>query len=84
MSVTQGFVAFLLMKEGSKRVFEALGFTEAQDGLRAPTTETTTSQGKVNRRRLLRAWVEVGAWVVDFKRTHGGFAHLPGDIALHR
>jgi hypothetical protein len=64
-----------LIMERSKRIFEILGFTEAQDGLRAPTTDISSSQGRLNRRRLLRAWVELGSWIFDFKRAHGGFAH---------
>ena len=61
-----------MIKDYSKRIFEALGFTDTSDGLRPPATETSTPRGKMNRRRLLRAWVEVGAWIVDFKRAHGG------------
>ena len=71
-SVSLNYVALSLIKESSKRIFESLGFTEAQDGLRPPTTETSAPQGKMNRRKLLRAWVEVAAWIVDFKRGHGG------------
>lgn len=67
----QHHVVLLLTKEDSKRIFEALAFEEAQDGLRPPATETNIPQGRMNRRRLLRAWVEVGAWIVDFKRVHG-------------
>jgi ubiquitin carboxyl-terminal hydrolase 25/28 len=84
VSVIRGYVALLLIKEYSKRIFEALGFTEAPDGLRPPATETTTPQGRMNRRRLLRAWVEVGAWIVDFKRDHGGFVCSYDGIPSHR
>lgn len=59
----------------SKRIFETLGFTETLlDGelaLRPPETDIVTSQGKHNRRKLLRAWVEISAWVADYRRIHG-------------
>jgi hypothetical protein len=77
-------MALPLIKKSSKRVFEALGFTEAQDSLRPPATETSTPQGKINRRKLLRAWVEIGAWIVDFKRGRGGFICWCNGISLHR
>lgn len=58
-----------------KHIFESLGFVEegpAQDlTLRPPPIETTTPQGKKGRRRLLRVWVELSAWVSDFKRVNG-------------
>jgi hypothetical protein len=79
-----GICGSAIDKEDSKRIFETLGFTEAQDGLRPPTTETNTPQGRMNRRRLLRAWVELEAWIVDFKRTHGGFTHSYDDFPLRR
>lgn len=65
-----GFHTKVGWSASSKRIFEALAFEEAQDGLRPPATETNIPQGRMNRRRLLRAWVEVGAWIVDFKRVH--------------
>jgi ubiquitin carboxyl-terminal hydrolase 25/28 len=69
-------MVLLLFTDHSKRIFEILGFTEAQDGLRAPTTDISSPQGRSNRRKLLRAWVELGSWIFDFKRAHGGFTHL--------
>jgi ubiquitin carboxyl-terminal hydrolase 25 len=61
----------------SKRIFEALGFKEegsdANLGLRPPTVDVHIPEGRMNRRKLLRAWVEIGAWVVDFKRVHSEF-----------
>ncbi|KAG5635915.1 hypothetical protein H0H81_009677 [Sphagnurus paluster] len=58
-----------------KRTFSVLGFTEEElegaTALRPPVTDTTTAVGKINRRKLLRAWVEVNAWLADFKRTNG-------------
>jgi ubiquitin carboxyl-terminal hydrolase 25/28 len=39
--------------------------------LKPPVTDTVTLQGKQNRKKLLRAWVEIGAWVADYRRKHG-------------
>ena len=59
----------------SKRVFEVLGFTEETYendlALRPPATDTVSPQGILNRKRLLRAWVEIGAWVTDYRRKYG-------------
>jgi hypothetical protein len=59
----------------SKRMFETLGFVEEvyenDFALRPPSTDINTSEGQLNRRKLLRAWIEVSAWVVDFKRVFG-------------
>lgn len=56
-------------------MFDVLGFTEEpfEDtfALRPPPTDVVTQVGRLNRRKLLRAWVEVSAWVVDFRRVHG-------------
>ena len=58
----------------SKRVFEILGFTEEVHendlALKPPVTDTVSPQGKLNRKKLLRAWVEIGAWVTDYRRKH--------------
>lgn len=58
----------------SKRVFEILGFTEevhdSDLALKPPVTDTVSQQGKLNRKKLLRAWVEIGAWVTDYRRKH--------------
>lgn len=39
--------------------------------LKPPVTDTITPQGRQNRKKLLRAWVEIGAWVTDYRRKHG-------------
>ena len=41
--------------------------------LKPPVTDLTFPQGKQNRRKLLRAWLEIGSWLTDFKRIHGDF-----------
>lgn len=59
----------------SKRIFEVLGFTEevmeTDTTLRPPLTDNNSAIGKQNRRRLLRAWVEIGSWLIDFKKLNG-------------
>ncbi|KAF5385340.1 hypothetical protein D9615_001037 [Tricholomella constricta] len=68
------FQAKLGWNPNSKRTFEVLGFKEeileGEPALRPPPTDIVSSVGKMNRRRLLRAWVEVSAWLADFKRVH--------------
>jgi ubiquitin carboxyl-terminal hydrolase 25/28 len=59
----------------SKHIFETLGFMEETIDndltLRPPVTDPSTSQGRQNRAKLLRAWVEISAWIVDFQRIYG-------------
>ncbi|KAK2461522.1 hypothetical protein APHAL10511_005985 [Amanita phalloides] len=68
-----------------KRMFEILGFAEEMYendiALRPPVADPSTLQGKQNRRKLLRAWVEIGAWVVDHRRKYA--AQLK-DIRAHK
>ena len=58
-----------------KRIFELLGFAEDVANpdvtLKPPSIDSSTSQGKLNRRKLLRAWVELSSWISDFKRVNG-------------
>jgi hypothetical protein len=58
-----------------KRIFELLGFEEdianADMTLKPPSIDSSTPQGKQNRRKLLRAWIELGSWISDFKRVNG-------------
>jgi len=71
---SKGYIESLI-DECRKRIFESLGFVE--DGtsqeltLRPPPIETNSPQGKQNRKRLLRAWVEISSWISDFKRVNG-------------
>lgn len=59
----------------SKRIFDILGFVEEiyenEIALRPPSTDVDTPEGRMHRRKLLRAWVEISAWVVDFRRIFG-------------
>ena len=67
----------------SQRVFEALGFkldevtkptnndTSTGPALFPPRTLPTTPEGRQNRAKLLRAWVEISAWLVDYLRRQG-------------
>lgn len=38
--------------------------------LKPPSVDCSTTQGKQNRRKLLRAWVELSCWISDFKRVN--------------
>lgn len=63
-------------RNNSKRIFDTLGFVvddtpEAGIHLRPPVTNVDTPEGRMYRRKLLRAWVEISAWVVDFRRIYG-------------
>lgn len=63
------------LTSSSKRIFECLGFleevVERDCTLRPPVTDTVTAVGKQNRRKLLRAWVEIASWLTDYKKLHG-------------
>ena len=65
----------MLKRTGRKRIFDILGFVEETNErectLRPPVTDNNTLQGRQNRRKLLRAWVEIHAWLADFKRLNG-------------
>jgi len=58
----------------SKRMFERLGFEEntanGDATLMSPPTDLTDPDGLENRKKLLRAWVELNAYSYDFKRRH--------------
>lgn len=63
-----------------RHVFERLGFvlsesenthTGAMDQtMTPPNTDPVTPEGKDNRRKLLRFWVEISAWLSDYERRH--------------
>ena len=36
--------------------------------LSPPRTDLDSEEGKMNRERMLRAWVEIGAYLADFRR----------------
>lgn len=47
---------------------------EAMPMLQPPDTDASTELGRLNRERLLRAWVELGATLVDFRRRFRTFS----------
>ncbi|KAJ7597723.1 hypothetical protein C8J56DRAFT_920783 [Mycena floridula] len=56
-------------------IFEALGFQKESvenqfSGLRPPATDLATPQERQNRAKLLRAWVEVSACLVEYIANH--------------
>lgn len=56
-----------------KQIFESLGFRweERQNDmyLQSPSLDSSP-RGRLARAKLLRGWVEVGAWLADFKRVY--------------
>ncbi|KAF9469591.1 hypothetical protein BDZ94DRAFT_1151478 [Collybia nuda] len=72
-----------------KRIFDALGFVEEvydnEIALRPPSTDINTPEGRMHRRKLLRAWVEISAWVADFRRIFASHFKAPGprSFTLH-
>lgn len=57
----------------TQRLFQILGFSE--DGgnellLSPPNVQQSHGIGKIMRRKLLRAWVEIGAWLENFRKRH--------------
>ncbi|KAJ3512278.1 hypothetical protein NLJ89_g3608 [Agrocybe chaxingu] len=71
---SSGFQAKVGWNPNIKRMFEILGFMEEtlerDSTLKPPSIDVSSSSGKLNRRKLLRAWVEIGAWLSDYKRVH--------------
>jgi ubiquitin carboxyl-terminal hydrolase 25/28 len=65
----------------SQHVFETLGFkldevppTDTGDtgpALFPPHTSSATLEGRQNRDKLLRAWVEISAWLFDYLKRQG-------------
>jgi hypothetical protein len=62
----------------SSRIFESLGFEitnvvgPVQDvALSPPDIDPTSSAGRLARNKLLRAWVELSAWVADYSKRLG-------------
>ncbi|KXN88948.1 putative ubiquitin carboxyl-terminal hydrolase 2 [Leucoagaricus sp. SymC.cos] len=58
----------------TQRLFQILGFSEEGSGnelrLSPPNVQHTHPVGRVMRRKLLRAWVEAGAWLENFRKKH--------------
>lgn len=61
-----------------QQVFETLGFelediqpgaTSAEPALQPPAIDPATPEGKASRAKLLRAWVEVGAWLAIYEKS---------------
>ncbi|TFK26680.1 ubiquitin C-terminal hydrolase Ubp2 [Coprinopsis marcescibilis] len=72
-----GFQAKLGWNPNIKRIFESIGFHENSSNgvdstLVSPVTDPTSQEGLVSRRKLMRAWVELSAWLADFRRVHSG------------
>ncbi|CAE6338647.1 unnamed protein product [Rhizoctonia solani] len=51
--------------EYTQRLFEAIGFAVEDNRLSPPLLDTTTTEGRASRLKLLRVWVEIGAVIAD-------------------
>ncbi|KAJ8454785.1 hypothetical protein ONZ45_g19169 [Pleurotus djamor] len=72
-----GFTTKLGWSAVTKKVFATLGFIDellpgedSEPALRPPATDVVSPQGRENRAKLLRAWVELSAWVAIFRRIN--------------
>ena len=58
----------------SRRIFLAMGFDaqtmDTEETLSAPRTDISDPQGRQNRAKLLRVWLEISAWLQDFTSNH--------------
>lgn len=70
----------------SRHIFEHLGFVLSESEvmntgdkdrvMSPPDTNPNTPRGRDARRKLLRFWVETSAWLLDYRRRHGGYTSL--------
>ena len=77
-SVPPLFLCIFAHLDSSSRLFEILGFEtttvvgSVQDiTLSPPNIDPTSSAGRLARSKLLRAWVELSAWVADYSKRLG-------------
>ena len=65
----------------SRSIFDHLGFVIAETvtltpagvndtSITPPNTDPSTPEGRQNGRKLLRFWVEMGAWLLDYLRRY--------------
>ncbi|KAF8973501.1 hypothetical protein BDZ97DRAFT_1648272 [Flammula alnicola] len=85
--MSSGFQSKVGWSPNIKRIFELLGFIEEvvdrDSTLKPPATDLATPAGKQSRRKLLRAWLEIGGWLTDFKRVHASHFKEWKDFKLH-
>ncbi|KAI3622739.1 ubiquitin carboxyl-terminal hydrolase [Moniliophthora roreri] len=71
---SQSFQRKIGWSDPVRRIFGCLNFipdtNDREPVVRAPPCDTTTVLGRNNRAKLLRAWVEIGAWMTHFKKTN--------------
>ncbi|KAJ4470797.1 hypothetical protein J3R30DRAFT_3408070 [Lentinula aciculospora] len=51
--------------------------------LRGPVITPTTSEGRLNRRKLIRAWVEISSWIAEWKERDGVGPTLASNYKEH-
>ncbi|KAF9446131.1 cysteine proteinase [Macrolepiota fuliginosa MF-IS2] len=68
----------------TQRIFQILGFSEDNNGneflLSPPNIQQMHHSGRVMRRKLLRAWVETGAWLENFRRKYDSALKVLKDL----
>ncbi|KAF8665383.1 hypothetical protein AX16_000402 [Volvariella volvacea WC 439] len=67
-----GFQTRIGWNANVKRILDTLEFiedTEAME-LKPPSVDPSDPSGRITRRKLLRAWVEINAWLTDFRRIN--------------
>ena len=74
----------------SERVFAALGFPldklkqgdgKEEDALQPPPIDPATAEGKASRTKLLRAWVELSAWLAIYEKANSE-SHRPRRVRV--
>lgn len=86
---SSGFQQKLGYNATVKKIFEVLGFGEGTHSsshdqtLSPPPIDPSDPLGVLNRGKLLRAWVEMGAWLQEYRkanREHLGFYVLASEF----
>ncbi|EEB89591.1 hypothetical protein MPER_12291 [Moniliophthora perniciosa FA553] len=77
---SQSFQRKIGWSDSVRRIFGCLGFipdtNDKEPVVRAPPCDNSTVLGRNNRAKLLRAWVEIGAWTSHFKKTNDAIIKL--------
>ena len=61
-------------------MFRYIGFNlermnngQGEPALHAPVLDSNSPDGPTNRAKLLRAWIEISAWMADYMKRYGLF-----------
>jgi ubiquitin carboxyl-terminal hydrolase 25/28 len=69
----------LAYNDAREQIFNRLGFTSKPKDpanrdssvLMPVTTDVSLSNGRQNRAKLLRAWVEISVWLLEYRKKNG-------------